>query len=200
MLFVTIQLQQHSLITSPICIPIHSHIIVFNEFFDFTEFVYNKYSNADFLLMGDYNLRLANCFNIESHFNDKLSYFNFCQINHTSNIKNIILDYVLSNSISTKVNKNTFSIVPVDLLYPPITVTYKYLFSINLQFNDYVYNWNSGNYIGVINYLGSINWFNSLNLNYNINDDIDFLYSHINIAIINFIPKIRRHKLNYRMV
>lgn len=56
----------------------------------------------------------------------------------------------------------------------------------------YVYNWNSGNYMGIINYLDFINWFNSLNFNYNINNDIDFLYSNINTAIINFIPKIRR--------
>lgn len=35
------------------------------------------------------------------------------------------------------------------------------------------------------------------NSNSNINDDISFLYLHINIAINHFIPKQRRHKLIY---
>jgi len=95
--------------------------------------------------------------------------------------------------------KKNFPIIPVDPLHPPIIITYNYLFSSELKFNDYVFNWNLGNYLGIINYLGSINWFNYFNSNSNINVDISFLYLHINIAINHFIPKQRRHKLIYRI-
>lgn len=197
LLFVIIQLPHRSLIISSVYIPIRSNINIFNDYFDFVEFVYNKHPNLDILLLGDYNLPSACYSNIEVYFNDKLSYFNFVQYNHIFNLKNVILDYVISNSISINVEKNNFPIIPVDPLHPPITITYNYLFSTDLQFNDYVFNWNSGNYSDIINYLGTINWFNYFNSNSNINYDISFLYSHINTAINNFIPKQRRHKLLY---
>jgi len=86
--------------------------------------------------------------------------------------------------------KKKFPIIPVDLLHSPITITYNYLFSTDLQFNVYVYNWNSGNYFGIINYLNSISWFNYFSLNCNINDDMDIVYSHINTTINNFVLKL----------
>lgn len=197
LLFVIIRLPYRSLIISSVYIPIRSNINIFNDFFNYVEFVYNKHPNHDVLLLGDYNLPSANYSNIELHFNDKLSYFNFIQYNQIFNLNNVILDYVISNSISINVEKNNFPFIPVDLLHPPITITYNYLFSSELKFNDYVFNWNLDNYLGITNYLGSINWFNYFNSNSNINDDISFLYLHINIAINHFIPKQRRHKLIY---
>jgi len=59
-----------------------------------------KFSNADFLLLDDCNLPSSNLCNAELYFNDKLLYFIFFQYNHICNVKNVILDYVISNSLN----------------------------------------------------------------------------------------------------
>lgn len=112
-------------------------------------------------------------------FNDKLSYLNLFQYNHICNVNNSILDYVLSNSLFINVIENNCPIVPVDLFHPPFTVTYTYKCVTELEYYDYVFNWNAGDYTSIVSYLGSIDWSNLFNCNFNINDSLDYFYSHI---------------------
>jgi len=48
-----------------------------------------------------------------------------------------------------------------------------------------------------ISYIGSINWLNLFNCKFNINDNLDTFYSHIEYAITSFVPKVRKHELSY---
>jgi hypothetical protein len=108
-----------------------------------------------------------------------------------------ILDYILSNSLFINVIENNCPIVPIDLYHPPLTITYTYKCVSDLNYYDYVFNWNARDYTSIVSYIGSIEWSNLFNLNSNINDNLDTFYSHINYAITNFIPKVRSHKLSY---
>lgn len=87
--------------------------------------------------------------------------------------------------------------MPVYPIYPSLTIICNCIFSTYLQFNDYIYNCNSSNYIGIINYPGNINWNNMFSNNSNINDDLDFLYSRISFSVNKSVSKTRRHKLSY---
>ena len=66
-----------------------------------------------------------------------------------------------------------------------------------IDYYDYNFNWNVADYTSIISYIGSINWSNLFNCKFNINDNLDTFYSHIDYAITNFVPKVRRHKLSY---
>lgn len=118
------------------------------------------------------------------------------QYNHISNVNNSILDYVISNSLFINVIENNCPIVPVDLFHPP-PVSYTYKCVSDLDYYDYVFNWNVADFTSIISYIGSINWFNLFNCKFNINDNLDTFYSHIQYAITSFVPKVRRHKLSY---
>ena len=168
---------------------------MYNEYFDFVEKILVKFPKADFLLLGDYNLPSSIVCNAELYFNDKLSYLNFFQYNHICNVKNVILDYVISNSLNINVILDNCPIIPVDLYHPPLSIVYNLKKCCNLKFDDFVFNWNSGDYLSIISYLGSINWSTFFNSNSNINENLDTFYYHIDYAINNYIPKSRRHKL-----
>jgi len=64
-----------------------------------------------------------------------------------------------------------------------------------------VFNWNLGDYFYIISYLtlsmdlGSINWSILFYSNFNINENLNTFYYHIDYAIKNYILKNRRHKL-----
>jgi len=110
-------------------------------------------------------------------------------------VKNIILDYVISNSLNLNVIIDNCPIIPVDLYHPPLSIVYSLKEYFNLKFDDFVFNWNSGDYFSIISYMGSINWSTLFNTNSNINENIDTFYYHINYPIKNYILKSRRHKL-----
>lgn len=134
LLFVIIRLPYRSLIISSVYIPIRSNINIFNDYFNYVEFVYNKHPNHDILLLGDYNLPSANYSNIELTFNYKLSYFNFIQYDQIFNLNNVIFDYVISNSISINVEKNNFPMIPVDPLHPPIIIYFLVIYNSMIMF------------------------------------------------------------------
>lgn len=104
-------------------IPNRSDQNTFDTYFSLiVESLYNKNSNATFILVGDYNLPSAKFFNAESYFNNKLSYLNFSQFNNIKNIKNVTLDLVISNSYLISVENISTPIVPIDLMHPPINI------------------------------------------------------------------------------
>lgn len=119
------------------------------------------------------------------------------QYNHICYENTSIFYYVLPNSLFINVNENNCPIVPIDLYHPPLTVTYTYKCVSDLDYYNYVFNWNAGDYISIVSNIGSINWSNLFNFNSNINDNLDTFYSYIDYAINHFIPKVRRHKLSY---
>lgn len=86
-------------------------------------------------------------------------------------------------------------IIPVDLYHTPLSIVYSLKKCCYLKFDDFVFNWNSGDYFSIISYLGSINWSTLFNSNSNINENLDTFYYHIDYTIKNYIPKSRRHKL-----
>jgi hypothetical protein len=109
------------------------------------------------------------------------------------NTKNVILDYVLSNSLSVNV-KNVCPKLPIYPLHPPIYVLYTYKHE-NLNFKESVFDWKSDDYKSIIKYFAIINWFNLFNSD--INYSINVFYSYINYAINNFIPLICKYKSKY---
>jgi hypothetical protein len=58
-LFVLIKFPKFNFIISSVYIPIKSNETTFNDYFNIVESVYDKYPNADFLLLGDFNLPSA---------------------------------------------------------------------------------------------------------------------------------------------
>lgn len=85
-----------------------------------------KIPTTIFLLTGDFNLPSASFQNAENHLNNKLSYFNFMQLNTISNnVNSRILDYVISNSNNIIINRVIHHIVKEDNFDPSIDIYYK---------------------------------------------------------------------------
>jgi len=110
-------------------------------------------------------------------------------------VKNVILHFVISYSINLNVMLDNCPIVTVDPYNPPLSIVYSFKKTCNLKFDNFVLNWNSGDYFSITSYLGSINWSTLFCSNTNINENLDTFYYHIDYAIQNYIPKSRRHKL-----
>lgn len=108
-----------------------------------------------------------------------------------------LLRHVKSNSLNLNIVLDNSSIIPVDLYHLPLNIVYGLKKSCNLKFDDFVFNWNSGDYFSIISFLGSINRSTLFNSNSNINENLDTFYYHIDYAIKNYIPKNRRYNKNY---
>lgn len=195
-LFVLIKLHGQSVIIGSVYIPVRSDQNIFDTYFNSVESLYHKNPNATFILVGDYNLPSAKFSNAISYFNNKLSYFDFSQFNNTKNINNVTLDLVISNSHLIDIENISNPIVPIDPLHPPINIHFKISHYETLPFNNKIINWNSGDYISIINYLGSIEWNKHFQDN-DVNDNLDFFYSQINYVIDSFIPKLNRYNIKY---
>lgn len=146
----------------------------------------NSYPNAEFLLLGDFNLPSAAFSNAKSLFFNNLSFLNFKQINSVLNKNNVLLDYVITNSDTCHVSLNTLPIVNVDLHHHPLIInhSFPYLHINNLEHHEILYNWNKANYRQIILKLSATNWqniFQPHNIHYNIN----LFYSNI-FSIINY--------------
>jgi hypothetical protein len=67
------------------------------------------------------------------------------------NIKNAIIDFVISNSFLINVDKIDNPIIPVDKLHPPLNIILKYSYNETLSYYNYFYKWKSGNYRSIVN-------------------------------------------------
>lgn len=91
------------------------------------------------------------------------------------------------NSSTIDMQPNISPLVSIDSLHPPIDVNFIYNNIVKLLFQEYVYNWNLGDYKLTLNYLGEIDFYHYFNNN-STNNSIDFTYNHIYHSIHLFIP------------
>jgi len=117
-LIVLIKLDKRICIVSSVYFPISSSVDLYTSYFDIMYNMLNSYPNAEFLLLGDFNLPLAAFSYAKSLFFNNLSFLNFKQINSVLNKNNVLLDYVITNSDTCHVSLNTLPIVNVDLHHP----------------------------------------------------------------------------------
>lgn len=125
LLFVHIQIKYQSIVIGLVYIPNRSDENVFNEYFNYIKSIYIKFPYAIFLLLGDFNLPSSKLSNSTSYINNQLSYLDFSQFNSIKNLKNIILDLVMSNSFLIDVDKVDSLLVSVDKLHPPLNIILK---------------------------------------------------------------------------
>lgn len=123
---------------------------MFANYFNAVEYLFSKYPTAIFLLFGDSNLPPANSCNIDSFFTVELPYLNLSRVNKIRNSKDVMLDYILTNSTLIDVQQNLNLLISVDQLNTPIYVTFVHNSTDALPFLEDIYKWNLSDYKSIL--------------------------------------------------
>lgn len=176
-----------------------------NKHIELLEDIRMKFHDANFVVLGDYNLsNLKWTHNITSNsfipsnittanaqkIVDGYNFFNFVQMNSFTNPHGNVLDLVFTNYNQVTVKLTPDYLVKPDSFHPPLSVELRVPLSTSPQVlkSDYsYYDFFSGDYIGLTNYLSLIDW-ESLLCSDDINTNINLFYDTLYLGLSKFVP------------
>ena len=168
------------------------------------------FPNSKWLIFGDYNspkvrwdkgdfasypIYLRGCANIDETVSqilfDSISLLNLFQLNNVQNENGVILDLIFSDFNCVSCNLADEAIEPIDRHHPPVNTLFCYSASEStLDYEDWVYNFESANFDQIAYYLGDIfDQLNSPDLAFD--DALDLFYCHLYNCIELYVPRRR---------
>lgn len=182
-----------------------------SNYFNNFNTVYDKYKDANYLLVGDFNLPCLSWSrdgwsftNMGSSliqdractFVEDLSLLGLTQYNYTLNHCDNTLDLCFSNLLLEV--SATDGLTRIDKFHPPLDIDI-----VDLYINSFItnkicrYNFRKCDYETVNKYLSDIKWDQLLSFTDDIDDAIDLFYEKINECIALFVPLISQDNVSY---
>lgn len=121
--------------------------------------------------------------------------FNFLQHNYVVNSNNNTLDLVFSNLNNIKIHVTMEPLIKLDQYHPALALSLPWHINISLA-TETIKDFKRADYNAINDYLGCIDRATELQ-NLNINDAVNFLYLHLNLAITSFVLLIFKRRSLY---